>query len=119
LAAKNGDYLEVLYACLVASLLEQWSSAISTFRYWYLCIRGLVDMAIYKYGSPVGVFIIVHRNNRWALCFEHEVLGMYNSPIAAADDVYTQSTGCCKWDMLDISSISDAPTDIYEWDKVI
>lgn len=37
--------------------------------------------------------------------------------MAAADDVYTQSTGYYEWDSQDIDSIIvDVPTDIHQWE---
>ena len=72
-------------------------------------------MITYRYKSPIGVFSIIPRNGRWALWFEDDILGMYNSSVAAADDVYTKATGHYDWDSLD--SV-DGPTDVYEWDKV-
>lgn len=72
---------------------------------------------MYIYRSPIGIFSIRILNNRYALCFANNVLGYYNSAVAAADDVYTHTTGLYKWDILDCQ-IHDVPTDIYEWELV-
>jgi hypothetical protein len=73
----------------------------------------------YIYKSQVGAFYIRYNPSlqKWDLGMDDEVFGYYPTTIAAADDVYCQSTGCYQWDMLDISKI-DAPTDIYEWERI-
>jgi hypothetical protein len=72
----------------------------------------------YLYKSSVGVFYIRYNPSlaKWDLGMNDEVYGNYMTTIAA-DDVYCQSTGCNQWDMLDITKI-DAPTDIYEWERI-
>jgi hypothetical protein len=73
----------------------------------------------YVYRSPVGIFYIRFNSSlqKWDLGMENEVFGNYATTIAAADDVYCQSTSCNQWDMFDITKI-DAPTDIYEWERI-
>jgi hypothetical protein len=73
---------------------------------------------IFVYRSPVGIFYITYNQNieKWALGTDDEVYGYYLSPVAAADDVYCQSTGCYEWDVLDITKLLDAPTDICCWE---
>ena len=72
-------------------------------------------MRIYRYRSPIGHFRVEPQDDgRWALWFKEEILGSYHSPVAAADDVYTQSTGDYDWDSL---RGADIPTDIYEWES--
>ena len=74
----------------------------------------------YYYKSPVGLFFIRYNPSlrKWDLGMEDDVFGYYLTTIAAADDVYCQSTGCNEWDMLDIHNIiGDVPTDIYEWER--
>lgn len=67
------------------------------------------------YNTPVGTWVIrINRDNRYELCLGDNCFGVYSSAVAAADDVFTQHTGCDKWDDLDLDSI---PTDIYEWEK--
>lgn len=71
---------------------------------------------MYFYKSPVGVFWIrPTTDRRFVLGFGHEIIGVYYTPVAAADDVYVHVTGCTEWDMLD--GKVDGPTDLSEWDK--
>jgi len=75
----------------------------------------------YVYKSPVGVFYIRYNPSleKWDLGMDDNVFGYYLTTIAAADDVYCQSTGCYEWDSLDAKIITDkAPTDIYEWERI-
>ncbi len=73
-------------------------------------------MKIYQYRSPVGRFLIkLQTNGRWGLWFKDDLLGSYHSAMAAADDVYTQTTGDYDWDSL---GGVDIPTDISEWEIV-
>ena len=69
---------------------------------------------IFTYNSPIGKFIIKYQYdlNKWNLELNDEGYGYYNSPVAAADDVYCQCIGYYEWDNLDID---DVPTDIHEW----
>lgn len=74
-------------------------------------------MRIYQYRSPIGRFLIkLHTKDRWDLWLRDELLGSYHSAVAAADDVYTQTTGDYDWDSL---QGADIPTDIYEWEVVV
>lgn len=72
---------------------------------------------MYIYKSPVGIIKIIKVNNRYNLVIENTVYGSYNSAVAAADDVYNQTTGYYEFDALDYSEV-DIPTDIYEWEKI-
>lgn len=74
---------------------------------------------MWKYGSPIGTMYIRTNNQtgKYNLVINGKALGNYSSAVAAADDVYTHSTGCLEWDMLD-GTIADVPTDIYQWQKV-
>jgi len=73
-------------------------------------------MKIYRYQSPMGLFLIkAQPNARWGLWFKDELLGSYHTPVAAVDDVYTQATGEYDWDTLEGV---DIPTDVYEWEVV-
>jgi hypothetical protein len=66
------------------------------------------------YRSKIGTFkIIPNRKGRFDLWFDEDVLGSYHSPQMAADDVYTQSTGCFEWDSLDPVM---EPADLSEWE---
>lgn len=71
---------------------------------------------MWLYNSPVGLMrIFFNSSERYSLEIDGTVYGFYHSPIAAADDVYTHSTGCDSWDLLD-GNIQDVPTDLYEWE---
>jgi adenine-specific DNA-methyltransferase len=61
--------------------------------------------------------VIMNSLLEWELGMDDEVYGYYITTMAAADDIYCQSTGCNQWDMLDITKI-DTPTDIYEWERI-
>lgn len=50
------------------------------------------------------------------LAVNGNVLDVYDSPIAAADNVYLHVTGYMPWDRLD--GIIDGPTDLSEWNFV-
>lgn len=67
----------------------------------------------YHYRSDVGTFWIgPDGSGRFRLGIDDERLGSYHSPKAAADDVYSQSTGCSEWDSLLATS---EPSDLSEW----
>jgi len=73
--------------------------------------------AYYK-RTEVGTFWIRSDHaNKWTLAIDDggntEVLGSYNSPEVAADDVCTQHTG---WDDWDNPIRSDAPRALSEWE---
>ena len=67
--------------------------------------------------TGVGTFWIRPFERQWGLFVEHhgdmEYLGSYDSPEAAADDVYTQHTG---WDAWDGPDRPEAPADLGEWE---
>ena len=70
----------------------------------------------FKYDSSLGEMAIAPRDDgRWNLWIDGVVMGSYHSPHAAADDVYTQSTGHDAWDM---GPTPDAPCDLSEWTQV-
>lgn len=68
----------------------------------------------YVFRSRVGTFRIVPFEGRFQLWIDYEVLGVYPSAVAAADDVYVHVTGYDRWD----DSNYEAPTDVSEW-KVV
>ena len=71
---------------------------------------------MFYYKSPVGMFWIKPTQaGRYALGIGDEILGVYDSTVMAADDVYTHTTGHYPWDSLDC--VVDGPTDIYEWTR--
>ncbi|MGN7471265.1 hypothetical protein [Brevibacillus sp. SAFN-007a] len=73
---------------------------------------------MFTFKSPVGLMKIYPdpHTRMFALAIGDTVYGHYPSAIAAADDVYTHSTGCFEWD--ELAGKVDAPTDIYEWNRV-
>lgn len=71
---------------------------------------------MWLFKSKIGLMkIYVDTNNKFALNIDNTVYGYYSSAVAAADDVYTHTTGCNEWDSLD-GLIPDSPADIYEWE---
>lgn len=74
------------------------------------------------YDSPIGRITIVYdsRTNRFLLVFGNTVYGSYYSAMAAADDVYTFSTGNFDWDqhMIDLEYQLSTPSDISEWTRL-
>ena len=70
---------------------------------------------MYFYKSPVGTFQIARRSDGFHLILNGEVLGVYRSAIAAADDVFLHVTGATQWDCLD-SQVSDAPSGLQDWE---
>ena len=68
---------------------------------------------MFYYESPVGLFTIAKDEDCYILQLDDEILGRYNSPEAAADDVYTQHTGSFLWDSFDLPPA--APTGVNEW----
>lgn len=75
-------------------------------------------IALYYYKSPIGPMYIKYDQSKgnYLLIINGIDYGHYQSPDAAADDVFCHSTGCFEWDKLDGSMI-DVPTSIAEWDK--
>lgn len=74
---------------------------------------------IYCKQTAVGTFWIrPDKNNLWSLSIENdgdtEFLGSYDSAASAADDVYTQHTGCDEWD---IPVRVNAPIGLDEWEQ--
>ena len=56
---------------------------------------------MYLFRSKVGTFCICWDGIRWHLAVNGNVLDVYDSPIAAADNVYLHVTGYMPWDRLD------------------
>lgn len=72
---------------------------------------------MWYYESPIGIMkIYKNHTGRYSLQILETVYGSYESPIAAADDVYVFVTGCYEWDSLD--GTIEPPTDIYEWNRL-
>lgn len=73
---------------------------------------------MWRYQSPIGLLVIKRREDgRYVICYQDEIYGSWHSPDAAASDVYTHTTGCLAWDLLD-GQVFDAPSDISEWERV-
>ena len=72
---------------------------------------------MWVYHSPIGPFVIKRlQNGKYGLLYADEIWGQWSPPQAAADDVYTHTTGCYDWDKLDCQ-IEDVPTDLLEWER--
>lgn len=71
---------------------------------------------MWYYESPIGTIYIKRTAEGYGIFFDDICYGNYQSPVAAADDVYTQSTGCDEWDMSNVP-IEQIPTDLYEWEQ--
>lgn len=68
---------------------------------------------MYYFRGPIGLFKIKPYNGRYQLWFNGDIVGVYNSAVAAADDVYTHTTGCYEWD--DLDGRVTPPSDLSEW----
>ena len=76
----------------------------------------------YYYKSPIGLFFMRYNSSlrMWSLGMENGIYGNYSTTIRAADDVYTQHTGCYEWDNLNVDKfLYKVPTDIYEWERTL
>ena len=73
------------------------------------------ETTTWVYNSPIGPIYIRNTTTGFQLIYDNECYGNYSSAVAAADDVFTFSTGCYEWDSLSESVIP--PTDICEWEK--
>lgn len=69
---------------------------------------------MWYYHSPIGTLYIQHTQNGYGIFYNDICYGEYSSPHAAADDVYSKSTGCDEWDLSNIP-FENIPTDLYEW----
>lgn len=64
--------------------------------------------------SEIGTIRIVPiSNNKFSLLYDDDNYGGFNSPEAAADDVYSQTTGCDEIDCYD----GEFPSDLSEWKR--
>lgn len=71
---------------------------------------------MWYYESPIGLMkICKNQAGRYSLQISETVYGFYESPFAAADDVYVFVTGCYEWDSLE--GTVEPPTGIYEWNR--
>ena len=71
---------------------------------------------MWVYHSPIGPMYIKKMDGSFCIWFDSIFYGGYRSPQAAADDVYTFSTGCSDWDLL-FDKVPDCPTDLSEWEQ--
>jgi len=68
------------------------------------------------YKSPAGnMRIFRNSSGKYSLQIRDTVYGTYSSADAAADDVYTFSTGCYEWDSLFYSVYP--PSGLPEWEE--
>ncbi len=66
----------------------------------------------WHYRTGFGVFVIREReDDRFCLYIDDEVLGAYDSPGTAADEVFFGTTGFTAWDNANL----DEPHDLSEW----
>ena len=72
------------------------------------------------YDSPIGKIEIKFDRNvkKYALWLGDECGGFYPTPEAAADDVYTQSSGIDTIDSLKGSKSNLIPDGLGKWDKI-
>ena len=76
---------------------------------------------MWVYKSPIGkIKIIKESENIYYIVFDDNYYGPYSSAVAAADDVYTFSTGYDDWDKHcdSLKYQLDVPTDIYQWERL-
>lgn len=75
----------------------------------------------WSYKSPIGMlYIVLNANNRYYIVINEQYYGSYHSAVAAADDVFTFSTGCDEWDEHAFDSLyqDHVPSDITEWTRL-
>lgn len=73
---------------------------------------------MWLYKSPIGnIYIKRLRDGRYGIVFDGEVWESCPTPQAAADDVFTQSTGCSDWDLHDTAGCI-VPTNLSEWEHI-
>ena len=68
---------------------------------------------MYAYKSRVGTFRIYRGYGKWCLALGESFCELHDSPVAAADSVFTHTTGYAPWDNLD--GIVEGPSDLSEW----
>lgn len=71
---------------------------------------------MWNYRSRIGPLRIARRPDGYYLlvCLGYEC-GPYADPWAAADDVFTQTTGCARWDSY--AELDDVPPDLSAWER--
>ena len=75
---------------------------------------------MWSYDSPIGKIIIKFDRSvkKYALWLGDECGGFYPTPVAAADDVYTQTSGIDAIDYLKDSKSNILPHDLGDWNKI-
>ena len=75
-------------------------------------------MKIYLYHSPIGTFEIRQTEHmRYELWIEEEMLGFYESPESAAQDVAAFNTDYIQWDRFE-NELENFPESLNDWAKV-
>ena len=69
----------------------------------------------YIWKSPVGTFTIHPDQGMWALAIRDGILGHYQYPEQAADDVFMRATGWSEWDHYDRNF--RGPIELSEWER--
>ncbi len=73
---------------------------------------------MWLYRSPIGnIYIKKLPDGRYGMLYNGTIWESCDTPIAEADNVYMQVTGCSDWDLFDASNI-DVPCDLYEWEQI-
>lgn len=70
---------------------------------------------MYQFATRIGIFTIRSgEREKWDLWIDDTKLGIYSSPLNAADDVFKRETGWDEWDNnIDI----EPPEDISRWEE--
>ena len=68
---------------------------------------------MWHYNNRFCKMKIIWKGSSYRLIINDEYCGSYFSAEAAADDVYTFSTGCSDWDLL--CKKCNPPTDLSDW----
>jgi hypothetical protein len=80
-------------------------------------IGGMIQMR-YEYATEVGTFWIIpdpENSKKVLLGIDNITIGIWDSAISAASDVYVQNTGWERWDLLqDVTG----PEDLSEWERI-
>jgi len=75
-------------------------------------------MQIYQYNSPIGTFEIRQIGHlRYELWIEEEMLGSYENPEEAAQDVATFNTDYIEWDRFE-NELEDIAKTLDDWTVV-
>lgn len=73
---------------------------------------------MWLYRSPIGdIYIKKLPDGRYGMVYNNTVWESCDNPIAEADNVYLQVTGCPDWDLFDASN-ADVPSDLSEWEQI-